>query len=414
MIKSFFKQVIIKMLWWQVASLRKHHKINVIGVVGSIGKTSTKYAIAQVLQSKYLVRWQEGNYNDITIVPLVFFGQKIPSLVNPFAWLNIFANNYRQIKNYPYEFVVLELGTDGPGQIKEFSKYLQLDLAVVTAVSPEHMEFFKTIDAVAKEELSVLDFSKLVIINKDLVDDKYIKKHNRLITYGTKNSNYLIENKTKFSISKNKQALINTRRVLSNEIAYSKTAAVVVAGQFGFNQKEILSAFYNLNGVPGRLQILKGLKESTIIDDTYNSSPDAVISALNMLYDYKAKSKIAILGSMNELGDYSEVAHRKIGEFCDPKQLSLVILVGDNANKYIAPIAKEKGCKVVGFDNPYEAGEYAKDFIQPKSVILLKGSQNNVFLEEAVKILLADPSDSSKLVRQSKDWLIKKQKNFAK
>lgn len=412
MIKLFAKSIVTKILWWQVNKLLKTNNVKVIGVVGSIGKTSTKYAVAQTLQTKRKVRWQEGNYNDLSIVPLVFFGHDIPSLFNPIEWTRLFLNNHSQLKNYPYEIVVLELGTDGPGQIKEFGKYIKLDLAIVTAVAPEHMEYFITLDSVAEEELSVMDYSKQVILNKDLVDAKYIKKHKHLITYGTNDADYVIKNSKKLNISKNKKTLVNARRVLSSEIAYSKAAAAVVADIFGFNQNEILNAFDNLNGAPGRLQILKGLKGSTIIDDTYNSSPSAVIASLIMLYSFKAKNKIAILGSMNELGESSKSAHEKVGLFCSSSQLNLVVTVGDEANKYLSSAAKKNGCEVKTFSNPYDAGEFVKSQLKPSTAILVKGSQSNVYLEEAVKVLLANMADSKKLVRQSGDWQSKKQQKL--
>ena len=115
---------------------------------------------------------------------------------------------------------------------------------------------------------------------------------------------------------------------------------------------------------------------------------------------------------MNELGKYSQEAHTKAGELCDPSQLDLVVTIGLDANKFLAAAAQAKGCKVEKFDSPYTAGEFVKGQIKTGAIILAKGSQNSVFAEEAVKILLANPGDASKLVRQSGAWLKKKQKAF--
>ncbi len=411
--KQFFKNIVTKLLWYQVKKLRSHHKIFVVGIVGSIGKTSTKYAIAEVLTGSKQVMWQKGNYNDITIVPLVFFGQKIPSLFNPIAWLKVLTQNHKKIKDYPYDFVVLELGTDGPGQIKEFSKYLQLDLAVVTAVSPEHMEFFKTIDAVAKEELSVLDFSKLVIINKDLVDVNFIPKKIKAISYGT-NADYSIVLNKDLQIKKNKQNWLILNRTNSIAEAYSKTCASVVADLLDISKAQIIKQLNSMEQIPGRLQILNGIKNSVIIDDTYNASPDAVINSLKLLYNQKTKNKIAVLGNMNELGKFSKEEHQRVGDFCNPKQLELVVTVGDDANKYLASSAEKRGCTVEKFSNPYDAGKYVEGIIKNDTAILIKGSQNKVYLEEAIKQFLANPEDIDKLVRQSEHWLKIKQNNFFK
>ncbi|HET7827881.1 MAG TPA: cyanophycin synthetase, partial [Candidatus Saccharimonadales bacterium] len=161
-----------------------------------------------------------------------------------------------------------------------------------------------------------------------------------------------------------------------------------------------------------RMQILLCVNGSTIIDDSYNASPAAVKLALDYLYEIDSPQKIAVLGNMNELGSFSESAHIEIGKYCDPKQLALVITIGPDANKYLAPSASAMGCKVHEFDSPYTAGEYLKPILQKGAAVLVKGSQNGVFAEETVKLLLANPADVNKLVRQSTDWLKIKQKAF--
>src|SRR6266404_6079452 len=154
--KNLFKYIVAAILGWQVKRLRRRHAMKVVAVTGSIGKTSTKLAIATVLGKRFNVRHQTGNYNHIVSVPLVFFGNRLPSILNPIAWLWIFIKNELKIrKSYPYGLVVLELGTDGPGQIDEFKRYLKVDVGVLTAVTAEHMQFFADLDAVAKEEAAI-------------------------------------------------------------------------------------------------------------------------------------------------------------------------------------------------------------------------------------------------------------------
>jgi len=155
--KSLLKNILVKILGSQVRRLRKRHDFKIIGVAGSIGKTSTKLAIAKILESEKKVQFQEGNYNDIVSVPLVVFGHSMPPLWDVWQWLIIlFKNEYQIYFSYPFDLVVLELGTDGPGQISQFRKYLHLDVAVLTAIAPEHMEFFENIKNVADEEWSLV------------------------------------------------------------------------------------------------------------------------------------------------------------------------------------------------------------------------------------------------------------------
>ncbi len=417
--KRTLKKLVVAVLARQVRSLRKKHQFKIIGVVGSIGKTSTKLAIAQTLGKSLKVRYQQGNYNDIVSVPLIFFGHEMPNLINPLAWLKIFMDNSAQIRRgYPYDVVVVELGTDAPGQIAEFKKYLQLDIAVVTAITPEHMEYFDGLKAVADEELSVTGYSNQIVYNADLVPTEFrTALPENALSYslrGTEASFHIANIYKSFGgfegdIKQGSEIFLHFLQEVPAEIQlYSSLAAVVTGTLVGLKPAQILDGLEAIKPVSGRLRRLRGINGSTIIDDTYNSSPEALKAGLEMLYKQEAQQRIAILGSMNELGAMSADAHKQIGELCDPAHLSIVVTIGDEANKYLAPAAEAKGCHVKTFDNPYEAGDFLQGFVEPGAVIFAKGSQNGVFAEEAVRKLLADPEDAAKLVRQSLEWQKKK------
>lgn len=404
--KKLAKAAVAAVLGYQVRRLQKKNSFRVVAVTGSIGKTSTKLAIAQMLQAGFRVRYQEGNYNDLVSVPLVFFGQQMPSLFNPLDWLAVFWRNQVQLaKPYPYDVVVLELGTNGPGQIGQFKRYLKIEVGVISAITPEHMEFFGGLDAVAAEEMTISQFSSLILVNKDLCDVKYLKELPELLTYG-------IKNPADYSLDSKELNLADAAKDKSQAEQYSLLAAAAVALKLGMEPTDISKSIKNIKPVPGRMQRLAGLNGSTIIDDSYNASPAAVKLALDALYAIKAPQKIALLGNMNELGDASSTAHRDIGNYCDPKQLALVVTLGPAANQYLAPAAEAKGCTVKAFDSPYAAGDYLKMQLQPGTVVLVKGSQNKVYAEEAIKSLLTNPADTAKLVRQTPNWLKIKQKAF--
>ncbi len=420
--KNLARRFVVSILGWQVRRLRAKRSFKIVGVVGSIGKTSTKFAIATVLGQAQRVRFQAGNYNDPVSVPLVFFGLNMPSLLNPLAWLWVFLRIELQLLGrYPFDVVVVELGTDGPGQITQFKKYLKLDMAVVTAITPEHMEFFQTMSAVAEEEFAVADFSKQVIVNQDLCDKKYLPKNLKAIFYGESAGNYRLRRpqfavaSARFDIEKSGKPWISAvmEAVAKSEL-YSAAAASAVADLLGLNKQTITDGIAKIQPVSGRMQRLKGIKDSLIIDESYNASPTAVMSALDSLYQMKAPQKIALLGNMNELGDMSQQAHKNIGDYCEPKQLDLVVTLGPDANKFTAAAAQAKGCQVIKAENPHDAGEVIKRHLKTGAVVLIKGSQNNVYAEEAIKPLLADPEDVKLLVRQSPDWLAKKKQNFSR
>lgn len=419
--KSLFKKIIIKILWGQVVRLNKKNNFKIIAVVGSMGKTSTKIAIARTLSSYYKVRYQEGNYNDIVSIPLVFFGHKMPNLLNVFEWISIiFKNELQILRKFEYDFVVLEIGTDAPGQIEKFRGFLDIDVAVITAITEEHMEFFNDLEDVALEEWSISYFSKVVYTNKDLC--KIIPSnidHKKIIFYGKDyGSEYKIQNIFRngetfdFEINHNGKTIANLKyEGLSEVELYSITIAYIISKKFDTPDDLILETLSKSKAFKGRMQKLDGIRNSIIIDDSYNSSPDSSKIALDTLYSFPQKQKIAVLGMMNELGNKSDKYHEEVGAYCKPGLLDMVITIGKDANKYLAPSAKSKGCRVYTAENSYDAGLYLKEIIKEDCVILVKGSQNGVFAEEAIKPILKNQSDIQKLVRQEDFWIQKKQKS---
>jgi UDP-N-acetylmuramoyl-tripeptide--D-alanyl-D-alanine ligase len=346
----------------------------------------------------------------------------MPSLLNPFAWAKVFIKNELQIhREYPYDVVVVELGTDYPGNIIKFASYIHSDITVVTALTPEHMEFFRDLEEVADEELSAGVFSSELVVNTDLCPPNYLDVPVPIHSFGTTEAEYTIkkivtkDTTTSFSVNRDsKQWLNGSLEAVAKSEVYSATAGAVVADLLGVTAAKITNGVAQIQPVSGRMQRLNGIQQSLILDETYNASPDAVMAALDTLYALVAPQKIAILGNMNELGDMSPEAHADVGNYCEPNQLDLVVTIGPDANEYLAPAAAEKGCMVKTFNDPYSAGEFVKKHIQPKAIVLAKGSQNNVYAEEALKPLLANAADVSKLVRQSSQWLKAKQENFKK
>lgn len=419
--KDKFKEIIVRLLWLQVRRVRKKYNPKVIAVAGSIGKTGTKRAIATVLSQHLKVQWQDGNYNDIVSVPLIFFGKKMPKLMNPFGWAWILLLAELQIQlGYKYEVVVLEVGTDYRGNMELFKRYLRVDYGVLTGIAPEHMANFKDLDDVADEELEIADMATTTLVNVDQTDKKYLKKLKKPLTYGTGPQDCRITAKplsetfrrpVTFTLLSGESYTLATT-VLGKQNLPALAAAVLLADTFELTEAEILQGLENIKPQPGRMQLLKGEKGSLIIDDTYNASPEAVTAALDTLYEATAKQKIAILGQMNELGTVSEELHTQIGRYCDPKQLRLVVTLGNDANQYLAAAAEKRGCKVMRCPSPLHAADVVRPLIKKGTLILAKGSQNAVFAEEAVKELLDNQSDVSKLVRQSAEWLKIKKEQF--
>lgn len=407
---------------------KKHPEVKLVVVTGSVGKTSTKIAIATVLSERFKVRLQEGNHNAEVSTPLAILGIDYPENIKSITtWLGVFRAAKIRIKQpADVDVIVQELGSDRIGQVPHFGTYIHPDIGVVTAVSPEHMEFFKTVDNVAREELSVANFSDQALINRDDIDGKYAKYiiNPKIDTYGTNASaeyhfiseNYSLESghKGDFIAPKLLSPIKAVIHVLGEYTLRPAVAAAAVAVKLSLNPAEITKGLAKIRPIPGRMNVLRGVNSSIIIDDTYNSSPLAAKSALRTLYQIDAPQRIAVLGSMNELGETSQVEHEKLGKFCNSGELAYVITVGSEAANFLAPAAKTKGCHVKSFENAQLAGEFVKSIMEKGSVILFKGSEGGIYLEEAIKDVLHSTSDESKLVRQSTEWLQRKQNFFSK
>lgn len=423
-----FKKYIQKKLEKYVRKyFQKHPEVKLVVVAGSVGKTSTKRAIATLLSQRYRVAMHKGNHNTHLSAPLAILGIEYPENIRKIgAWLSVFRAARRRIKDPTgTDVIIQEIGADRPGDIAQFGTYLKPDVAVITAVTPEHMEFFADMDAVAREEIAAANFSQLAVINRDDIEGRHAEflTNPNVTTYGTTGvAEYRFEIQD-FDIEKGYTGSVITQefenpiptsiKVFGEHSLRPAMGAVAVACKLGLTEAEIAAGLSLIEPVPGRMNVMRGLDDTMVIDDTYNSSPVAAICALQALYSLQVPQRIAILGDMNELGSVSAEEHQKLGNYCDPNLLSWVITIGEEVEKYLAPAAKARGCQVKSFRNAIEAGGFARSVTERGAAILVKGSQGNIYAEEAVKLLVL-MSEDDELVRQSPAWMEFKDKFFSK
>ena len=423
-----FKNYIQKKLEKRASEfLSRNSQIKIVAVVGSIGKTTTKHHIGTLLSTQYRVRMHEGGFNTELGTPLAILGLGLPAKLHSIIgwWMVLRAAKYETKHAADFDVLVLELGVDHPGDMTKFGSYIHPNVAVVTAVTPEHMEFFGSLDAVATEELAVGSFSDMLVINRDDIDGKYAADvtNPNLDTYGSSGTaEYRLEVED-FSLTSG-----YTGKIIAPEFPEGRGAkvnvvgdhslrpvmgAIAVATKLGVTPENMLRGLADIRPTAGRMNPLRGLNDSMIIDDSYNSSPAAAEAALRTLYGIDAPQRIVILGDMNELGDSSELAHEKLGDFCDPNLLAWVVTVGEQSATYLAPAARHRGNQVKSFKTALEAGAFVHSVLDERgAVILAKGSQGGIYLEEAVKMLLHDTAEDKELVRQTPAWREIKQKFF--
>ncbi|HUD11031.1 MAG TPA: Mur ligase family protein, partial [Candidatus Saccharimonadia bacterium] len=415
-----------------VRRLVRNHDLKVVAVAGSVGKTGTRMAVATVLEQKYRIqKMAQLGYNSEIGLPLSVFEMNTPGLLtNPFAWIWRLIRTEQLIRgSYPADMLVLELGTDRPGEIARYLRYLAPDLGILTAVTPEHMANFPGgLAQVAAEELLLATGCKQFLSSSDDIPafyrHKYIDNHPDHHNFGiSRDTEYrveidhsdLLKGVTCRASKKGRVTIKHVEVKLYGGQGAKTVAAAYAAGDLlGLTTRQITKGLESISAVPGRMNVLAGINGSIIIDDSYNASPHAVKAALEALTDATVSGRrIALLGSMNELGSDGPKYHAEAGVLA--AGIDLLITLGDLANRYLGPSAVQAGLdptSVHAADTPQAAGEYLKLMLRPGDVLLAKGSQNGVFTEEAVKILLADPADEARLVRQSAGWLKTKASQF--
>jgi UDP-N-acetylmuramoyl-tripeptide--D-alanyl-D-alanine ligase len=429
----FMKKILILILKNISKGIIWRHRPIIIAITGSVGKTSVRDAIFAVISRRFAVRKSVKNYNNEIGVPLSIIGVKgdrglfgYVGAVLKGLYLCFFG-----VKNFP-KFLVLEMGADKPGDIKYLAGFIKPHIAVVTAIGemPVHIEFFPERDALIKEKMNLLEAlpkDGIAILNYDDLSVRDMRSvltdKNVLLTYGfgsgamVKGDNYEIRGlEEKDSIDRSLYmnfkvefggSIIPVRipNLLGSSQAYATLAASAVALSLGINLLEISEGLRGYHSPAGRMKLIKGIKNSWIIDDTYNSSPLAVDAALDTLAKFDKYRKIAVLGDMMELGQFMEDAHRLTGkraaEACD-----LIIAVGQRA-RFIYDEAVMSGFSkdnIFYFDHHQltEAGELLQGKIKTNDVVLVKGSQY-MRMEKIVKEVMAEPELAGDLlVRQ--DW----------
>lgn len=401
-----------------------HPEVKLVTVVGSVGKTTTKLAIATVLAEKYRVRVHQGNFNGELSAPVVMLGATFPTNLKSISqWRQTFRQMRARIKApTDVDIIVQELATSGIGQVPHFGTYLTPDITVVTAVTHEHMVYFGTIEQVAAEELSAVNYSKQAIINRDDIEGRFssLITNPNISTYGTSTAAEYAMTADDIALE-GSEAIFRSKEwgerhvllhVLGDHGVRATAAAGAVGIKMGLTVEQVEAGLTKCRPFKGRMNILRGMEDAIIIDDSYNASLASAVAALRVLYKLEAPQKIAVFGSMNELAAYSAEHHQELGKLCDPSQLAHVITVGEDAEKYLAPAARATGCHVVSFKTAIEAGAYVHKAMETGAIVLFKGSQDNIYLEEAIKVILHATEEEASLVRQSKEWLDIKQQFF--
>lgn len=416
--KNLYLKIIYKILASYARKVIRKHNPTIIAVTGSVGKTSTKEAIYQVLSDEYPgeVRKNYGNLNAEIGVPLTILGyEKLP---NKFLWpiFLILAWFKTSPREYP-EYLILEMGIEKTGDMKYLTSIAKPDYAVITSTAPAHIVYFKDVESYQNEKLSIIDFLKesgKAIVN---FDDPILNKRrdDNVVSFAIEELADYIATDIKTSLRGTDFRVVCTgykvavkSKLLGKHLIYSQLAAFAIADLVGVSRLKIGKSLEKIKPIPGRMNLIDGKKNTVIIDDTYNScNPSSVKAAVNLLssLDYDSR-KVVIIGSMNELGKNSKAAHEEVGEYLKDK-CDMAIFVGPNAT-LMARAYGDKKSSLVFLDRRALIKELP-NVLNENDLILIKASQNGNYFEEVTKAWMKNPKDAEKLlVRQGKFWKNKK------
>jgi UDP-N-acetylmuramoyl-tripeptide--D-alanyl-D-alanine ligase len=417
------------------AIVRKYRP-DIIGITGSVGKTSAKEAVLRVLAGSFTVRGNEKSYNNELGVPLTIIGAHAPAR-SLFGWLRILAKALllivRTDTQYP-SILVLEMGADAPGDIQHLVSIAPPKIGVITAIGPAHLEKFQTMERLVAEKKKIFcrhsTSDHWMVLNADDPALFPLGEHVKacVMTFGRRQeATVRISDVTeryafhpdRWEVVSGIQCTLNYQqesvraelpKIVGQHVLPSIIAGAAVGCIYHIPLTEIARRLRGAEPAVGRMHLIEGIRQTLLIDDTYNSSPHAARGALDtiMAFDIDSDARhIAVLGDMRELGEYTEREHRALGAYAAQKGVDYLFAVG-GAARFLADGARDARLdesRIFVFNESIIAGRALQDMMKKGDVILLKGSQNVIRLERVVKEIMAQPHRASELlVRQGNEW----------
>lgn len=420
------------------------NKPTIIGITGSVGKSSARNVIFAVLKDQFKVKMiKEGNSE--TGIPLGILAIS-PGSYRLLDWVRILITApFKVFDLKDIKLLVVEMGVDSPYPPKNMEYLLSIvkpDIAVVLNAYPVHAEQFdptvpeqlsgqSRIDAITKniaeEKAKIITLAepKIGIFNgadenlkKIIVGRPY--KATKLLNFGKREKSDVYFGDYKVDLKKTSFELIipscSSKKVnidingyfLPKKYQEIISAGILVGLSLGLTIPEIKKGLSENFFLPsGRSSFFQGVNDSVIIDSSYNASRAPLftfIEAVSRLGKQEKRPFIAILGDMRELGKEARQEHEAVAGLLNEVSVDKLYCVGPLTKKYIIPLVKNSQW----FENSVELGQYLKTRLPHRAVVLVKGSQNTIFLEETVKFILKNKKDENKLCRQSSFWKDKK------
>ena len=354
---------------------RSLYNIPVIAVTGSVGKTSTKDIIASVVSQKYKTLKTEGNNNNNIGLPLTI------------------------LKLKDHEALVVEMGMNHFGEISLLTNIAKPTLAVITNIGTSHIGNLGSRENILKAKLEILEGMKIprVIINNDndLLHKWYEENKEKIEihTYGINNSSDVIaerielgEEKSKFVVKTSSEKVNIDVPVGGEHFVYNALCGFMVGKVLGLTAKEIQNGISKFELTKKRMDIRVLKNGATLINDSYNASYESMKASLKYLSSRTDLRKIAVLGDMLELGDFSKELHEKVGEEVANDNIDVLICRGEFAKNIISKANKNKKTQCILLQNNEEILSKLQEILKEGDGVLIKASNGMKFYEICQKL----------------------------
>ncbi len=361
----------VKMLQELAKYKRSMCNILVVAITGSVGKTSTKDIVASVLSQKYKVLKTQGNYNNEIGMPLTLLSLK------------------------DEEVMVLEMGMNSFGEISLLSKIAKPDVAVITNIGTAHIGILGSRENILKAKLEILEGlnkNGTVVVNydNDLLHNWYEKEKNNynIVSYGTQEGSIILGRNAVFNENGSECEAIIENNIYNVHIPVggehfvsNSLCALAVAKVFNIPIEKAIKGIENFELTKKRMEIKKAKCGATVVNDCYNANYDSMKAALDYLGKLPNSRKIAVLGDMLELGEYSQELHEKVGKVVAENKIDILICVGNEAVN-IAKEAEKGGIKnIFNCSSNKEAINILNENLKNEDTVLLKASNSLNFTE---------------------------------
>ena len=345
--------------------LRGRLSLSLVGVTGSVGKTTTREMIAAALSARYRVYKTPGNSNSQVGVPITISEISQEDQVG-----------------------VIELGMSEPGELTVIAKIARIDMAVITNIGITHIEQLGSRENIYKEKMTIQDGLKdggVLILNGD--DDMLCrtkgKEGVKTVYYGTgENSDFyaadimLRDGKAEFTAVHENERQKVTLNVMGRHNVLNAMAAIAVCAECGMTMEEAAAGLSSFTGFKNRQQVFEG-KHFTILDDSYNASPASMKAALDVFQALKAGHRhVAVLADMKELGEKTFDYHREVGEYAAGTGVDLVVTLGEACHFLAAGIREKSEVPVKEFEDKEEMTAFLDQELKDGDCVLFKGSNS--------------------------------------